>query len=364
MKKIFFGITDLGLGGAERVLVDIANKLCNQYEITIFSLYSNGELEAQLNPNIKRKYIFNKKFSELSFLDKKVFSLKLLFAKRYLYNKYVKEKYDLQIAFLEGPITRLFAVKEPNVHKIAWVHNDISRVFGEGFKAKIKKIIEKKNYSSYEKLIFVSKDNLESFEKNIKNNIPKQIIYNYIDSKSVIKKAEEIIPLPFDKDAINIVSVSRLVEQKGISRWIDVHSKLKKEGSNQKVYIIGDGHLKESLRNQIKKQNVEDSFFILGKQENPYPYIKEADYFALLSLFEGYGMVLEEAKILGKNILITDTAAREAVNGYENARIFPNTEDGIYEGLKQINTKPEKINLIPYNNDDRIEQIKKIIEGN
>ena len=70
----------------------------------------------------------------------------------------------------------------------------------------------------------------------------------------------------------------------------------------------------------------------MGKRENPYPYIKSADYFALLSKFEGYGMVIDEAKILNKNIIITDTAAKEAVNGYSKKVILQNTEDAIFEG--------------------------------
>ena len=45
MNKIIFGITGLTLGGAERVLVDIANALVDKYDITIFTLYSKGELE-------------------------------------------------------------------------------------------------------------------------------------------------------------------------------------------------------------------------------------------------------------------------------------------------------------------------------
>ena len=49
MKKILFGITSLTLGGAERVLVDLANKLCEKYDITIFTIYANGELEKELN---------------------------------------------------------------------------------------------------------------------------------------------------------------------------------------------------------------------------------------------------------------------------------------------------------------------------
>ena len=154
------------------------------------------------------------------------------------------------------------------------------------------------------------------------------MIYNYIDSKRVIEKSNEKVNIEFNKDKINFVSVARLVEQKAIDRLIKVHKKLiEKYGNNHNFWIIGDGPERENLVNLIKKYNVEKSFFLVGKKENPYPYIKKSDYFCLLSKFEGYGMVLEEAKILNKFIIITDTAAREAVDGYNNKIILENTED-------------------------------------
>ena len=67
MKKILFGITSLTLGGAERVLVDIVNKLCNKYEITIFTIYAGGELEKQLLPQVKLKSLYDKRYDELRF---------------------------------------------------------------------------------------------------------------------------------------------------------------------------------------------------------------------------------------------------------------------------------------------------------
>ena len=363
MKKILFGITGLTLGGAERVLVDIANRLSDKYDITIFTFYAGGEFEKELKPNIKKKTIFNKNYKDLSVFEKRKISFDLLLRKKHLYNKYVKGDYDIEIAFLEGPVTRLFSTKNKNVRKIAWIHNDMHRVFGTNFKAKLKIMLEKRSYAAYEKLIFVSKDNLRSFEENIKIDKPKQIIYNYIDSDNVTKNASYKVDMELDTNTVNIVSVSRLVEQKGIDRWIKIHSKLKKEGSKQKVYIIGDGPIKDSLQKLIKDEGVEDSFILLGKQPNPYPFIKMADYFALFSYFEGYGMVLEEAKILDKSILITDTAAREAVDGYTNSKIFPNTEEGLYEGLKEIKTKPQADATVHYNNEERIGEVIELIGG-
>lgn len=114
----------------------------------------------------------------------------------------------------------------------------------------------------------------------------------------------------------------------------------------------------------INEYKIEETFHILGKKENPYPYIKDADYFCLLSEFEGYGMVLEEAKILQKPIIITNTAAREAVEKYEMAKILENTKDGIYNGIKKVilnNKKQEKIQEVEYDNRNVLDKIKKIV---
>ena len=373
MKKILFGITGLTIGGAERVLVDLANELSKNYDITIFTLYAKGELEKELNSNVKLKSLFKYSYKEMSKLKQKIIvPLKVLLLKNSIYNKNIKGNYDVEIAFLEGPITRLFSVKNKNVRKIAWVHNDISLVFGKGLKARLKKYLDKKIYDKYNDLVFVSKENMCDFDKTYTNlNISdehKKVIYNYIDKQRIIKKSLEDIDISFKKEDINFVTVSRLVYQKGIDRIIEIHKKLIESGYNHKFYVIGDGPEREKLENLIRGNKVENSFFLLGQKENPYPYIKNADYFCLLSRFEGYGMVLEEAKILGKPIIITDTAAREAVEDYDKKWILENSNDGIYNGLEEIIEKRNKDidgnyneNMKEYDNAKIIEEIKGFI---
>lgn len=369
MKKILFGITSLTIGGAERVLVDLANELCNDYDITIFTIYPNGEFEKSLSNKIKLKSLYNKRYNELSKIQKVFVPLKVWINKNQIYNKYIKENFDVEIAFLEGPITRLISVKNSGTKKVAWIHNDISRVFGNNLKSKIKRHIDEKIYNKFDELVFVSKDNKKSFEKIYKNNaVKKEIIYNYINSENILKKSNDEIPEIFAEDELNFVTVARLVEQKGIDRLIRVHSKLIKENLKHKIWVIGDGPEYKKLESLVDSNSVKDTFKLLGKRENPYPYIKKADYFCLLSYFEGYGMVLEEAKILGKDILITNTAAREAVEGYEYATIIENNENDIYKILKEkilkgkdaIN-KSEKTK--DYNNEDIIQKIRNILDS-
>lgn len=352
-------------------MVDLANELSKKYDVTIFTLYGGGELEGQLYTNVKHISLYKERYNDLSNFKKKIIPLKILFMKKFIYRKYIKKDYDIEIAFLEGPITRLFSIKNKKTKKIAWVHNDISLVFGNGLKAKIKKKTDRKTYSKYDEIIFVSRDNLKKFKKqysDLRNRdlqpVKKDVIYNYLNKDLVIQKANEILDIQFDSEKINFVTVARLVPQKAIDRLIDIHTKLIKNGFIHNFYVVGEGPEQRKLEEKIIKNGVQNTFHLLGKKENPYPYMKAADYFCLLSQFEGYGMVLEEAKILGKEILITDTAAREAVENYKQAYIVPNNFNGIYETLKNAivkgKIKQKDDALIEYDNRKIIEKVEKL----
>ena len=365
MKKIIFGITSLTIGGAERVLVDLANRLSEEYNVTIFTIYDGGELKKELNQGIKKIALYRKPYKEFSKIEKLKASLKLIIYKKKIYELIMKRGFDAEIAFLEGPVTRLFATKS-NSKKIAWIHNDISKVYGNGLKAKLKLMIDRKIYNQYQKLIFVSKDNKEVFDIRYPNMKPsEEVIYNYIDAQKVIEKAEEKIDISFDNHQINFLTVARLVEQKGIDRLIRIHRELIANHFHNKFYIIGDGPEKEKLEKLIQEEHLEKTFILLGAKENPYPYMKQADIFCLLSKFEGYGMVLEEAKILNKPIIITNTAAREAVENYKNAIIVENDEHEIYNKLKYMienYIKNFKDEIQPYDNEHIIEELKKLLK--
>ena len=373
MKKIIFGITGLTLGGAERVLVDISNRLVEKYDVTIFTIYANGELEEELDKRVHRISLYDFKYSQLQGMKKRIVPLKVLFNKRKIFNKYIdNEKYFAQIAFLEGPVTRIFSVKSKNgANKIAWIHNDMSKVFGKGIKSKIKRVIDRNIYEKYDTLAFVSIDNLDKFNKLYDDmDLPHEtVINNYINSERILKLEKEPIEDVFKKEDVNIVQVSRLVEQKAIDRLIRVHSKLMKKGFKHKIFIVGDGPLKEKLEKQIEKLGIKDSFILLDAKQNPYPYIQNADYFGLFSNFEGYPMVIEEAKILRKYILATNTATREALINYSKfSQIVDNNEEGIEQAIKFAISNKGNVkkmqNSYTYDNDRIINKITKIIDEN
>lgn len=371
MKKIIFGITGLTLGGAERVLVDIANRLTEKYDVTIFTIYAKGELEKELSPKVHLKNLYDFRYDEIQGINKKIIPLKVLLNKRKIFKEYIdNDDYISQIAFLEGPITRIFSVKSKS-KKIAWIHNDISKVFGKGIKSRIKRILDRNIYEKYDKLVFVSIDNLDKFNKVYDDmDLPHEtVINNYINSDRIIQLSNEELKEEeknlLKNNEVNLVQVSRLVEQKAVDRLIKVHAKLIKQGYKHNIFVIGDGSLREKLEKQIQEEGVSTTFKLLGAKENPYPYVKKADYFCLFSNFEGYPMVIEEAKILRKYILATNTATREALINYpQYSKIVENNEEGIEKAIKFAikNKKTQKNNEYVYENNKIIDKIEKVIE--
>ena len=366
-KKILFGITSLKLGGAERVLVDIVNNLCDKYDITIFTLYSKGEFESEINKKVRLKHMYNKSYNELSTLEKKTLSLRLVNkrSREKIYKNFVDEDFDVEIAFLEGPITWILSTPSKS-KKIAWVHNDILDVFGKGKKADNKIKLSGDCYKSYESIVFVSQDNLNRFKEaypSLDKNL--QVIYNYLNTDLVIEKANKEKVKDMKDDLPSFVQVSRIVEQKALFRLLDVHEKLIKDNILHRIYVVGDGPLMADLIVRVNAKGLADTFVVLGKRANPYPYIKKSDYFMLASFYEGYPMVLLEGKALNKYILITDSAARETLIDYEsNSMIVDNSEEGIYKGIKDlVKNKPKASNKCKFDNKKVLKEIIDLIEG-
>jgi glycosyltransferase involved in cell wall biosynthesis len=107
--------------------------------------------------------------------------------------------------------------------------------------------------------------------------------------------------------------------------------------TNIKWFIVGYGGYEAELKELIANSDLEDSFVLLGKQTNPYPYIKACDLYVQPSRYEGKAVTVTEAKILGKPILITNypTAGSQIENGVEGI-ICELSVEGIADEIERL----------------------------
>lgn len=324
MKKVLvFGYT-MQMGGAEKALSDTLNYLKDYCEIDLYLLDPIGSLMETLPKNVNiyklKKNIF----------DYTLFRFVPFYRKRIINKIANKKDYYAALGYMEGRCGTWVADINKKIKKIAWIHNDVSK-FDIGISEK-----EIKNtYSKLDKVICVSKQAKKIFcEKYNINNKKVDVIYNFINEKEILEKAdrEEI-----KNNVYTFVNVAKMRDQKRQDRLVKAAKYLKDLGYEFKIQLVGDGPNLEKIINMVKDLGVEDKVEVLGLKTNPYPYIKSADFFVLSSYMEGYGIVIKEALLLKTKVLTTDiTGPREILENGKFGIIVPNDDDSIKYKMKEI----------------------------
>lgn len=371
-KKILFLIESFAGGGVEKVFIDLINNMdINKYDVTVISIWDYGVRKKDLRKDVKYKSIFPniKGISRVfhNFVEKSDGKL--------LYKLGIREKYDIEIAFIEGRATKIIgASTNPNSRKIAWVHIDLSqghwtsRVFKENTE------LEKSYYKKFNDLVFVSNSAKEGFIKIFGDNFPKMHVkYNPIIAPDVIRKSkEEISDIVKPTDKKLLVTSGRLVSQKGFDNLLEACNKLNKDGVKYELWILGEGWGRSSLEELIEKYNLYN-IKLLGYKDNPHKYIKEGNLFVCSSRNEGFSLVIAEAMILGLPVISTNCSGpNELLNFGEYGFMVENTEEALYEGLKEIlmgeeklryyiEKSKERINFFNYK--DRISDIERLFSN-
>lgn len=377
-KKIGFFITSLKIGGIEKALLSMIEKMDKKkYDITVYTIEKKGELLQDFEKvvtvkeinDLKEKIIWNGKDLLMKYIKKRklLCFIKSLFLMIYYKiikkdrNELVKnadflsENLDIAVSYQVpiSPITIYVAEKVNAQKKYLWNHADLISV--PAF------IIEnyKKYFIKYDKIFSVSK----KATQNVISLLPEfqdkaETFYNIINEEIIIRKANEKINETFSRDYTNIVTVARLAKGKGYDLAIEITFKLIKKGYKIKWFAIGCGEEKSNLEKLIKKFNVENYFILLGEKLNPYPYMKNADIYIQPSQYEGYSITSSEAKILCRPIITTNTAgANEKFKNGENAIIVnydnEEIEKAIIDLIENKNKRIKFINNLKKNQNEK-----------
>ena len=341
MKKVLLFVDNLDEGGVSKVLFDLLENINREkYDITIMALYNNGMYKDKIKEYGKFKYCFDipepNDNSLKANLYRKYWGGMLRLPEKFMYKWFVKEKYDIEIAFIHGWSTKFISgSNNKKSKKIAWVHADLvtwDKVDG------VFKNLEhhKKAYSKFDEVICVSQTVKEGIEKkyNVKNA---KVLYNPINREKILKLSNEKIDDINHSNKFKLISVGRLSKEKGYDRLLRVVKKLVNEQIGCELLIIGSGKEYDKLNSYIKNNNLEYNIKIVGYKENPYKYVKSSDLFVCSSLSEGYSLVIAESLVLGIPVVSTKCSGPiEILRNGENGLLVENSEEGLYKGLKEI----------------------------
>ena len=357
--KVLFRHRSMEMGGVERVLLNLLENLPREiFDITFFLTLDQGELRNSIPKDIKLVTLqkgkedmsHNKLLRTLQLIKR---NLTLLFYRKnpkLLYQNIIKENFDIEIAPTYAEFDNILSSPLKS-RKIAWFHTDVS------YDPDQERVLNRINaLKKFDFVIFGSKQTRDVIKDLYQIEYPKSsVIYNAIKIDEVRKRSSEF-PVNYETRPV-FSSMGRLHSRKNYHTLMRIHKRLLDEGFPHSIAVIGGGGEMENLKNQAKELGVEKTFLLLDSQINPYPYIKNSDYFVLPSESESYPLTIGE--VMGLNIPIVSTnvgGIPEMIDHNVDGYLVEPNENAIYEGMKLFLTNPDIPQKIKNNNEKAVEK--------
>lgn len=338
MIKVLFLIHDLGQGGAEKVMVNLVNNMdSTKYDITVMTLFGGGVNEQFLLPHIKRCSVFKKAFPANSKIMK-------LFTPTFLHKFCIKEHYDVEISYLEGPSARIISgCPNKDTKLVSWIHctmrseDDVANGFRSYKEANL-------CYNKFDFTAFVSQGVRDAFTKFSEYRGKTRVLYNTIESDVIVSKSKEKVD-NLDSDVTKIVATGTLKQVKGFDRLLRIAKRLKEDHIRFHLYILGRGPMQNELAEYITSNNLDDFVSLLGYDTNPYKYVSKCDLFVCSSYSEGFSTAATEALIVGTPVITTEVSGMKEMLGENNEYgiVTENSEEALYKSIKRLLTTPNML---------------------
>ena len=244
--------------------------------------------------------------------------------------------YDLAISFL----TPHYFVRDKvqAKKKIAWIHTDYSKLSVD-YESQLPM------WSAYDQIISISDQVSKAFLGVFPELSGKvEVLPHFMPVEYIRRKAKEECERFEASDRVSLLSVGRFSNAKNFDNVPDICRRIREAGVNIKWYLIGYGGDEGFIRHKIMEAGMEEYVIILGKKENPYPYIQACDLYVQPSRYEGKCVSVIEAQILGKPVVITDypTSGSQLENGVDGV-IVTQDNAGCAEGIIRLLQDPEKM---------------------
>lgn len=394
MKKILIIHSDMSIGGAETSLIALLESFnYNQVEVDLFLLNHSGELQKYIPKQVNliderrqykslslpiKKVLFSKYwyigvcriFAKINTKIKSIYDKKfdigyVLKQKSHYYClpflSKIKGTYDIGLSFIDPHY--ILCKKTDAKIKCGWLHTDYSVL-------SVASTFDYNMWNLNDFIIHVSEQCKNEFDKIYPTLISKSIVIeNILPVSSIHERSNICLNHLINDNCINLLSIGRFSYAKNFDNIPEICQFLLDSGINVKWYIIGYGGDEQLIRDKIKEYNMEEHVIILGKKENPYPYIKACDIYIQPSRYEGKAVTIREAQILCKPVIITNypTSKSQIDNGIDGVIVPMDNEkcaQGIIDFIKNKSLQQKIVQYLQehdYSNADEVQKIYKLM---
>lgn len=334
--RILFLIHDLGQGGAEKVLVNLVNNMDRtQFDISVTVLFGGGVNEQFLAPDIHFRAVFPREIPGNSKLMK-------LLTPSQLHALCIKEHYDIEVSYLEGPSARIISgCQDPDTKLVSWIH--VEQYTMKNLAGSFRSEQEARTcYSRFDQTVCVSRNVHDDFCRILNFKKPCRVLYNTVESEKILEASKESAAGMPEDGSICMTAVGSLKPSKGYDRLLRIVKRLRNENYSVYLYILGIGPLKRELEQYIAEESLEKVVTLLGYDTNPYKYVSRCDLFVCASHAEGFSTAATEALIVGTPVCTVEVSGMKEMLGENNewGVVTDNDEEALYQGIKRLLDDP------------------------
>ena len=272
-------------------------------------------------------------------------------------------EYDLCLSFITP---HDYGLKKVRARKrLAWIHTDYTNI-------NVNRQLELPVWSGYDYIASISERVTETFGKTFPELKDKIVeIENILPAEFVRKRSQEYDASDRMQGTVKLLSIGRFTYPKNFDNVPDImHRLVNEHGADAVWYIIGYGGDEALIRSKIAEAGMADRVVLLGKQANPYPFIRQCDVYVQPSRYEGKSVTVREAQMLCRPVAVTayPTAASQVRHGYDGV-IMPMDNAGCAEALadfirnKELQQKiTANLAIGDYGNTGEVDKIYSILD--
>lgn len=273
-------------------------------------------------------------------------------------------EYDLAISFLAPH--NIVRDKVRAKRKICWIHTDYSRIA-------VNPALEGPVWQGFDHIVSISRDVTDNFCRLFPSLREKILEMENILSPTFVRSRAAEGPRPADmpeaENGLSLLTIGRYSFPKRLEEIPTICRRLIENGLDIVWYVIGYGGSDEYIRKAIADTGMGDHVFLLGKRDNPYPYIAACDWYVQPSRYEGKSVTVREAQILGKPVIITDypTSSSQVQNGVDGVIVpmpWPECADAMSAALNAEGLKDsieDYLSLHDYGNEKEITKLYSLL---
>jgi len=376
-KKLFISLGRILQNGITHSFLSLLNNIdYDKYDVTAYlyeaiapdQVIRMNQINSNVRVLVRTNYLFATKFELVRLVIGMAFNVKGIFRKILPEKYFIRQakrmvgdtKFDSVIEFCGySPILALVLPKMNAKIRAIWMHNDL--LADANRKVKNRKPLKRKMemifniYPEWDRLVSCSHSVMEVNKRNLSSPVIEDkfsFARNTINYQRVLDNLEQPceytgFELPRAEDT-NFVTMGRLSTEKNHGNLVRAFAEYVKEYPNSRLYILGEGPLRQQVTDEIKRLKLENEVILTGNLINPFYLMKQCDCFILPSIYEGQPMVLLEARIVGLPIVVSDFSSVKDSLMENGQYLIKSTEESILDGLKAFSEgRVESCNFDP-----------------